>query len=737
MSLPFRCIAPLAALLLILWCAAARAQEPAVPPVSGFGSAIAEKSLAARGLPAAHAHPEAPHPHVAGEGSAPPRPGGALLDGLKGAVSGFAVWVREDIASARANLRRLRGLRSIDPADAHLAARALLPPTVVSLAVAVFGRLALLPLLRMIGRRAAGRGPLGVALLALAKISIDFMLIVVAAIAASVAGAALAPDDIDAPENHILIGYLLAFLAAGGLVVVLRAVFSPSVPELRPFPMQDTTARYWTRRLSVVAILMAVGELLLPSVLLEISTPIVARAATVAVYAVALLYLMLLVVRHRRAPREYFERLAAEREEIWPILLSFAVRFWHWVALACLAFFLHQLTTSGAAGLVLLEYMVQAAAALALAVLISRLLGQLAAGGVHLSDPVKRAMPGVEARLNDFVRTFVGVLRYVIVALWIIFALQAFGIFGLTDWVQRHFGVDILGSTLSLMLIELGGFGVWLAISTWIEYRLTPHGGRLPTAREQTLFSLLKNAAAVAVLLVCLYYALLVVGISLAPLLASAGIIALALSWGSQKLVQDVITGLFIQVERAINVGDVIEAGGKVGVVENLTIRSVSLRDVEGVYHLIPFSSVEAVSNHTKGFSYHLADISIAYGADIDAAKAAMLAAYDQLAEDPDWRWRLVGGIEWFGVEALAENAVVLRARLKTRPGDQWAVGRAYAETVKKRFDMEGIEIPFPQRKVWIAREDGPDARSAQARPTRQTSDANAPTDADDGGDDD
>ncbi|WP_233713245.1 mechanosensitive ion channel domain-containing protein [Amaricoccus solimangrovi] len=708
---------------MVVWCGATAAQTPSIPPPASSGAERVVESFgsARRG------------PISEDEGRWEPSSplGGALLGGLERGLSDLVASLRRDIAAARANLRRLRGLGSIDPADLGSVARTLAPPIAVSLAVAVLGRLALLSLLRGIGRRAPGRGPLGVALLSSAKVVLDLIVIIAAVIAAAATSAAVAPKDVSAPESRILIGYLLAFLAAGALIVVLRAVFSPAVPELRPFPMSDATARYWTRRLAAVAIIMALGELLLPAILIEIATPIVAHATTVAFHATALLYLMLLVILRRRSPREYFERMAAEREEIWPILLSLAARCWHWLALAYLAFLLHQVMTSGAAGLILLEYMVEAAAALALALLVSRMLDQVAAHGARLPEPVKRAMPGVEARLDDFLRSFAGVLRYVVFALWIGFVLQALGIFGLAEWLQRRFGFDILGATLGLLAISLACFGIWLAISAWIDHRLTPHGGRVPTAREQTVFSLLRNAVAVVIVLIGLYYALLGVGISLAPLLASAGVIALAISWGSQKLVQDIITGLFIQLENAINVGDVVEAGGKVGVVEKLTIRSVSLRDVEGVYHLIPFSSVDAVSNHTRDFSYHVADISIAYGADIDQAKAAMLAAFEQLVADPDWRWRLLGGIEWFGVQALAENAVILRARLKTRPGDQWAVGRAYAETVKKRLDAEGIEIPFPQRKIWLASDEGPDRLHAKSRPTRQTQHGDTPTDAD------
>jgi small conductance mechanosensitive channel len=178
----------------------------------------------------------------------------------------------------------------------------------------------------------------------------------------------------------------------------------------------------------------------------------------------------------------------------------------------------------------------------------------------------------------------------------------------------------------------------------------------------------------------------------------------------------------------------------------------VSLRDLNGVYHVIPFSAVTTVSNFTKGYGYHVADIDVAYREDIDQAKAAMLAAYDDLKADPELGPRLIDDLEWFGVEALGESGVQLRARLKTWPGEQWTLGRAYNEAVKKRFDAAGIEIPFKQISLWfgeqkdgtatpgrfaVVQDEG--AKRAAARPTTslptrtpaRPGRGNSPTDAD------
>ena len=227
------------------------------------------------------------------------------------------------------------------------------------------------------------------------------------------------------------------------------------------------------------------------------------------------------------------------------------------------------------------------------------------------------------------------------------------------------------------------------------------------TAREATLLTLLRNAVTIALVVITTMVTLSELGLDIAPLLASAGVLGLAIGFGSQKLVQDIITGIFIQFEAAMNVGDVVTVGGTTGVVEKLTIRSVSLRDLNGVFHIIPFSSVDMVSNYMKDFSFHVADIGIAYREDTTEAKELMFKAFDDLREMPEFSRVIIGPLDWHGVAALGDSAVTLRARIRTRPGHQWAVGRAYNEAVKRRFDAAGVEIPFPHMTVWFGENKG------------------------------
>ncbi|MEM6423172.1 MAG: mechanosensitive ion channel domain-containing protein, partial [Pseudomonadota bacterium] len=284
-------------------------------------------------------------------------------------------------------------------------------------------------------------------------------------------------------------------------------------------------------------------------------------------------------------------------------------------------------------------------------------------------------------------------------------------------------GGDAAGRLISVVIMILAAFVIWLALSSWIDYRLRPVGYRLATAREQTLLTLLRNAGTIAIVVITLMFSLSELGIDIAPLIASAGVLGLAIGFGAQKMVQDIITGIFIQFENAINVGDVITVGGTTGTVEKLTIRSVSLRDLEGVFHVIPFSSVDMVSNYMRGFAYHVADLGIAYREDIDEAKALMERCFAEMRQDPDWRFKIAGDFEWFGVQSLGDSAVVLRGRIKTTPGQQWGVGRQYNERLKKACDEAGIEIPFPHMTIWMG-----EGKDGAAPALRLRGDGAAPT---------
>ena len=194
-------------------------------------------------------------------------------------------------------------------------------------------------------------------------------------------------------------------------------------------------------------------------------------------------------------------------------------------------------------------------------------------------------------------------------------------------------------------------------------------------------------------------------GINIAPLLAGAGVVGLAIGFGAQRLVQDVINGVFILFQDLMSVGDVVKLGDKAGVVEALSIRTVRLRDLAGVVHTIPFSAIEGVSNLTREFSFHVFDIGIAYREDVDDVVALLQQIGEELHADPETGPLILEPLELFGLDAFGDSAIVVKGRIKTRPIKQWQVGRAFNRRMKIRFDEHGIEIPFPHRTLYFGQD--------------------------------
>ncbi|HEX5003948.1 MAG TPA: mechanosensitive ion channel family protein [Gemmatimonadales bacterium] len=219
--------------------------------------------------------------------------------------------------------------------------------------------------------------------------------------------------------------------------------------------------------------------------------------------------------------------------------------------------------------------------------------------------------------------------------------------------------------------------------------------------RSATIAGLLRSLGTVLVVLLAGLLTLNLF-ISIGPILAGAGVLGLAVSFGAQSLVKDVIAGFFILLENQFAVGDTIEVAGAAGTVELMTLRIVQLRDIEGVLHTIPNGQIQVVSNKTRLWSRAVVDVGIAYEASVDGALAVFADEARAFAADAEWGARLDGEPDVVGVQSLADSAVVVRTLLRTRPGDQWATAREFRRRVKNRLDREGIEIPFPQRTIHV-----------------------------------
>jgi len=328
--------------------------------------------------------------------------------------------------------------------------------------------------------------------------------------------------------------------------------------------------------------------------------------------------------------------------------------------------------------------------------------------GLKLPGDVSQRLPLLESRLKAFVPAVMAVVRWVVIAGVIIAIGQAWALFDFAGWIGSDEGLAVAGSIVSAALIILIAIILHVVVASWVEYRLSANTGRMPTPREKTLLNLFKNAFTVALVIFGMMLALAQIGVNIAPLLAGAGVVGLAIGFGAQKLVQDIITGIFIQFENVMNEGDVVEAAGKSGVVEKLTIRSVTIRDMSGTVHLIPFSSVDQVSNMMRGFSFYVSEVEIAYDSDIEGAKQAMRDAFAKVMENPEYRDVILDDLDLQGLIAITPQSVSLRSRIKTLAGKQWGAGRFYSETLMRLFTERGIETPTPKMRYLQGKNERP-----------------------------
>ena len=190
------------------------------------------------------------------------------------------------------------------------------------------------------------------------------------------------------------------------------------------------------------------------------------------------------------------------------------------------------------------------------------------------------------------------------------------------------------------------------------------------------------------------------VGLDIAPILAGAGILGLAVGFGAQNLVRDLISGFFIILEDQVRLGDVAVINGTGGAVETITFRTISLRDFSGVVHIFPNGGITTLSNMTKDWSAFVLDMGVAYREDTDRVVEVMRAVGEELREDQELGSLIIEPIEIVGIENFADSAVTIRARIKTKPAEQWKIGREYRRRLKKAFDAQQIEIPFPMRTL-------------------------------------
>ena len=367
--------------------------------------------------------------------------------------------------------------------------------------------------------------------------------------------------------------------------------------------------------------------------------------------------------------------------------------FWYLPALVLVAISLFATFVSAGDTSTALRQSLMCAVLLVLCMVINGLVRRHAAKP-HRSN---RRQPLYYERLKSFGYTLVHL------TIWLLFielGLRVWG-FSLIGFAEGD------GHDAAMRLLGLGGtllaaWLVWILSDTAVHHALTRSRKGAANARAQTMMPLIRNVLFVAIFIIAVIVALANMGMNVTPLLAGAGVIGLAIGFGAQSLVADLITGLFIIIEDSLAIDDYVDVGGHLGTVEGLTIRTVRLRDIDGIVHTIPFSEIKSIKNYSREFGYAIFRIAIPHSMNIDQAISLVRDVGQKLRNDPLQRRSIWSPLELQGVESFESGSAILRARFKTAPIKQWEVSRAFNLALKRELDEAGLDLATPRLSVQV-----------------------------------
>ncbi len=277
----------------------------------------------------------------------------------------------------------------------------------------------------------------------------------------------------------------------------------------------------------------------------------------------------------------------------------------------------------------------------------------------------------------------------------------------LVDWTIKEIPVLLLIILMFIIMLRLEKFLV-VKLRNLMLHRASHYEGVMKSEAEKRIVTLMGIVRMVGKLVIWIIFVMIILrqlGIDIAPILAGAGIIGLAVGFGAQELVRDFISGFFVLLEDQIRKGDYAIINSVGGMVEKIELRTITLRDMTGTVHIFQNGKIDTLSNMTKEWSAIVLDIGVAYKEDVDAVMQVMKEVGEELAADKEFGKQIMEPIEILGLDNFADSAIVIKARIKTIPLSQWAVGREYRRKLKYAFDQKNIEIPFPHTTVYWGEE--------------------------------
>jgi moderate conductance mechanosensitive channel len=506
----------------------------------------------------------------------------------------------------------------------------------------------------------------------------------------------------------VILAVIDSYAVCAAVLCFARMLLSPGEHRLRLFHLRDTTASYlmrWIRRLAFIAVFgYAIGEIGLLLGLSDVAHDLLEKAV-----GLVLCFNLAIIIVQKRRPVRRVIRGPDGQPRVTAALRNRLGAIWHWIALSVLiALWLVWAVEVPHGYALMLHYFIVTALVLTGARLVMLLLLGLIDRAMRPAPDKITISPAVDARLRIYHPVVTVVLRLTMYILCVLGLLQLYGLNTFLWLVSSTLGLRILSGVGTIAATVGLAFAVWEVVNGYVHGhldRLQREAEMARSARLRTLLPLLRSALLISIAVVAILMVLNEIGINIAPLLAGAGIVGVAIGFGSQKLVQDLITGIFLLLENAMQVGDSVTVSGLSGTVEALTVRTIRMRAADGSVHLIPFSSVTSVTNVNRGLGNASVSVVVSYEEDTDRVFAELKAVANEMRGEPAFSAMMLSDLELWGVDKVDGAGVTITGQVVCTDQGRWPVQREFNRRMKRRFQDLGIRIFNPVQTVSVTAE--------------------------------
>lgn len=497
----------------------------------------------------------------------------------------------------------------------------------------------------------------------------------------------------DRPTTRLVIlAVVNAYALSRGLICVVRALAGP----FGLFRVRAETAAYieiWARRI----VMVGVSGIAFANVALLLGLHRAGYAALLRmVLLIVHLFVVVVILQCRRQVADAI-RAPAGRTGVAARVRNRVAGLWHYLAIALdLALWAVWALNIRNGYSLLLQYFVGTIAVALIVRLVTILVLSLIDRGFRISPELLRRFPGLETRANRYLPMLRNIVSAVIAFIGLVALLEVWGVDAVVWFYGGQIGSRLLSAVVTIAIAALAAAAIWEISNALMDRQinaLSRDGHYARAARLRTFQPMLRTALLCLIVTVVGLTALSEIGVNVAPLLAGAGIVGIAIGFGSQKLVQDLITGLFLLLENTVQVGDNVTLSGLSGTVENVSIRTLRLRAGDGSVHVVPFSAVTTITNSSRGAGNAAVSVNVAYKEDTDRAGQILKDIVAEMRREPEYQHLIRGDLELWGVDKVDGSMASIVGQIRCTDSGRWPVQREFNRRMKRRFQEAGVEI--------------------------------------------